>query len=119
MRAGKLRMPIQYQEPIYGSTSLTSSKLVGWKTVLSCFAALGTLSVREALIAGQTTALSTRTVTMRYPGFSLKETGRIVYTDLAGVTRYLQITGQSNVDERSRELEVTAIEKKFPPAETS
>ncbi|GGA80712.1 hypothetical protein GCM10011507_34910 [Edaphobacter acidisoli] len=103
---GSLRYQVSVQ-----AQSTTQDSLGGqtetWATILTCMAAIETISQREAYQEGQFSAQVTHRVSMYWPGVSLVIQGgmRVLFG-----SRILLIQTPENVQERNRVLHLHCLE---------
>lgn len=112
MEAGKLRRRISIQ--VRATTQdAAGQQVTTWTDLMAVWAAIAALTGRELLVAQSAQSEVTHTITVRYADLlvdPIKVAGmRIVYSS-GGVTRYFNITGALNVDERNRQINLLASE---------
>jgi len=104
--AGELRHQVSIQSPSTSQTS-TGSPTTSWSTILTCFAAIYTLSSREVYQASQFTELVTHVVKIRWPGASIGIQGgqQVLFG-----SRIFKVQTVDNVQERNRVLLLHCVE---------
>lgn len=112
MRAGDLRRRITIQ--LKGTAADTFGQAsTSWTDFLTCWAAISPLSGRELVTAQAINAEITHQISIRYLESLANPMQvaamRIVYQN-GGVTRYFNVLSSQNVDERNRELLLSASE---------
>jgi SPP1 family predicted phage head-tail adaptor len=105
IEAGQLRHRVTIERPTRTEHPATGERLLAWQDVATVWAGVRPLTAREAAANAQTQANVTHEVTMRYTS-ALTADCRLRFGG-----RVLDITGIRNVDERNRELRVSAVEK--------
>lgn len=106
MNAGDLRHRVTIQSPTRSVDARTGQRSPGsWADVATVWAAVWPRATREGEIAGRQEQTITHEVRMRYTP-ALNAECRLKFG-----TRILSIVGVDNVDERNRELRITAKEQ--------
>ena len=105
MRAGTLRKRVQWQQRTVTTDSFGQATET-WATVANCWASLQPGKGNEKDVADQQRSYSPFDIRVRWPGnISFSPDDRILYG-----TRTFNIQNINDVDERHRELVVTAVE---------
>lgn len=96
---GDLRHPVTIESPVDTSDGVSGGLSRTWEAFISGWAQIRPVSANERFFAGKLESNVTHRVKMRYrPG--VKTRMRVNYT-VGETTRYFQIHGAPNVDERN------------------
>lgn len=104
MKAGLLRTKLQFQHPSTVTRATNGQVLDSpWTTYYTCWGFAQPVDMDEAVEQNQLTATRIYSISMRYISGILPE-DRIIFEDT-----YLQIKAIRDVDNRKRELKITAV----------
>ncbi len=103
--AGRLRHLVTVEQNT-GGQATTGEQIQNWTPFATVYAAIEPARGREFFSAGRIDAETTHLITIRYLA-GLDETMRITWNG-----RVFDINAVVNVDERNRDMEITATERK-------
>lgn len=105
VNAGSLRHPVQIQRPVDVTDGFGAAGQQNWETIATVWAAIEPASAREFVTAQQMAAEVNTLIRIRYfPGITPKM--RVLYG-----TRWFDIQGIIDVDERHRHLHLVCVER--------
>lgn len=106
MRPGQLRHRIEIQRHTIVGYDPANMPIMDWGTLAEVWGAVEPVSGKEYWARVQVQAETTHKITLRWPGFEIKPTDRILFED-----RILEIEAVLNLEERNQWVELMCKEK--------